>query len=159
MTAFIIMQVEMNNYEPGVVLGDHNLSDLDMDPYLSHDGHTPVRSHPVQPIDDSRNTTPVRPRLPQTRYPPYFAQNYMFPDHVAPARASTEKLLGSVVESQKKMMALVEGVSSRIAELEKVVTDMNAKSADSVSTTSTEEKKRIPSQLSVSSILTTFQLC
>ena len=147
------------NYDE-VVLDQSSPADIpDLDAhYSSLGGHsmatTPVRPHLLQPVDHidlSGSATPVRPRLPQVRYPPYYPSNYIFPDHVQPARCtSTEKLLSSVVESQKKVMALVEGVSCRITELEKVVTNMNAKSAESVSTSSTEGKKRLPPQLSVS---------
>jgi hypothetical protein len=106
--------------------------------YSSHGGHS--------------RTTPVRPPSvqPRHRYAPYYTPPYMFPDVPSPSSASIEKLLSSVVETQKKEMALVENVSSRLSELERVVSISVLNSAER-SSTSPEEKKRLPPQLSVCS--------
>ena len=135
-------------YEENVLdnISPANLSDIDTDSVGHYSGNhsTPVHppTHSFQSMDHSNGATPVRPRQVHARYPPYYpshSQNFVFPD-VQPARcSSTEKLLSSVIESQKKVMASVEGVSCCISELEKVVTSMNSKNEGA--TNCTEEKK------------------
>ena len=83
-------------------------------------------------------------------YPPPF-QPYM---HRGIAAPSNEKMLSSLLESQNKVVKMVENVSKRLDALENVVAGLNTKASDSVSTTSCssspDEKKRFPTQLSVS---------
>ena len=72
----------------------------------------------------------------------------MHRDEAAP---STEQMFSSLLESQNK---LVENVSKRLGDLENVVAGLNTKASDSIgvasSSSSPDEKKRLPPQLSVS---------
>lgn len=84
-----------------------NMSDIDTDSvgHCSGNHSTPVHPQAFQSADYSNSVTPLRPRQMHARYPPYYSshsQNYVFPDVQC---SSTEKLLSSVIESQKKVMA------------------------------------------------------
>ena len=63
-------------------------------------------------------------------------------------------MLSSLVESQSKVVKMVEDVSKRLGQLENVVAVLSSKGTDSVasSSSSPDEKKRLPPQLSVSSV-------
>ena len=69
--------------------------------------------------------------------------------HRGIAAPSNEQMLSSLLESQNKVV-----LSKRLGALENVVAGLNTKANDSVSTTSCssspDEKKRLPPQLSVS---------
>lgn len=54
-----------------------------------------------------------------------------------------------LIESQTKMMKMIEKMSERIAVVEKAVLGINASPSSTGSCASPEEKKRIPNQLSV----------
>lgn len=104
---------------------------------------------------ESHSTTPVRHLRPNssynsTFYPPHF-QPYM---HQSAGALSTEQMLSTLLESQNKVVKMVENVSKRLGNLENVVADLSTKASDSIGTASSssspEEKKRLPPQLSVS---------
>ena len=63
-------------------------------------------------------------------------------------------MLSSLLESQNKVLRMVENVSKRLGTLENVVADLSTKASESFTSTSSgcspEEKKRLPPQLSVS---------
>ena len=73
------------------------------------------------------------------------------PMHEQPHRGQTSNQLASLVESQKQLMVMFKDVAQRIGTLENTVASLKSQ-ADSgpSSSSSPEEKKRIPSQLTVS---------
>lgn len=105
---------------------------------------------------DTQRRTLVRPPLqqPSTTYHPTFYPP-PYPPYIprGSATPSTEEMLSSLLESQNKVVKMVENVSKRLGDLENVVSVLTTKASDSVGTASSsspEEKKRIPPQLSVS---------
>ena len=64
--------------------------------------------------------------------------------------AGAEHMLSSLVEAQSKVFKMVENVSKRLGDLENVVSSLADKASESVGSSSPEEKKRLPPQLSVS---------
>ena len=70
--------------------------------------------------------------------------------------SSAEHMLSSLVEAQSKVFKMVEDVSKRLGDLENVVSSLADKANESVgpsSSSSPEEKKRLPPQLSVSACM------
>lgn len=126
-----------------------------------------LRSFPSGSCDSlSMCTPPAGRRPPPPVWQRYNHLHYSSPSHdynmfgsVHPAvsrseNPSTNQRVLSLVDSQKKMMSMVESFSQRMDHLEKVVTSMNPKSGGNVSPSSSslEDTKRLPPQLSVSSL-------
>ena len=130
---------------------DHS-SSLALDPADARTAQHDAQTHsPVTPVR-RRNHQLLRPSngYSPSFYPPPI-QTYM---HRAVAAPSNERLLSSLLESQNKVVKMVEDVLKRLGALENVVAGLNTKASDSASTTSCssspDERKRLPSQLSVS---------
>ena len=76
----------------------------DDDPYDEDNNHDDIDT--VGAYGSHSMTTPNRPPSAHSkpRYAPYYTPPYMFPDMQSSRYATMEKLLSSVVESQKKEM-------------------------------------------------------
>ena len=108
-------------------------------------------SHPMLTPPTSQNRH-QRLSYSSPHYPPHtlFPQSYM---HHTTAPQSTEGMLSTLQESQNRVFNLVETVSKRLGRLENVVADLCTKTNENggvISSSSPEEKKRLPSSLSVS---------
>ena len=108
-------------------------------------------SHPMLTPPTSQNHH-QRLSYSSPHYPPHtlFPQSYM---HHTTAPQSTEGMLSTLQESQNRVFNLVESVSKRLGRLENVVADLCTKTNESggvISSSSPEEKNRLPSSLSVS---------
>lgn len=112
-------------------------------------------------IDRSRPVTPLSRPIgypPNKRRRPLYESNGFnsytpHPYHEPPSESWYEYdgQIRYLIESQKKMMGMFEKVSERIGGIEEAVKSVQARSPSSSGiSTSPEEKKRIPSQISVS---------
>lgn len=100
----------------------------------------------------SESVTPLRhlSQQPSTSYPASFYPTH-YPRYTPPCgaprgRRSTEQMLSSLLESQSNVVKMVENVSKRLGNLENVVANLSTKASDT--TSSPDEKKRLPPQLS-----------
>jgi len=99
---------------------------------------TPAHYHPHEPL---------RPRHSPYPLPSHEWSHGM---HPAPPRPYSDRMIQSLLQSQKQMMGMFEKVSERIGNLEKAVTSIKSGMSSSPASSSPEDKKRIPPQLSVS---------
>ena len=126
---------------------DHS-SSLALDPADARTAQHDAQTHsPVTPVR-RRNHQLLRPSngYSPSFYPPPI-QTYM---HRAVAAPSNGRMLSSLLESQNKVVKMVEDVSKRLGALENVVAGLNTKASNGASTTSCssspDERKRLPSQ-------------
>ena len=130
---------------------DHS-SSLALDPADAQTAQRDAQTHsPVTPVRRPNHQLLRPSNSYSSSFYPSPVQTYM---HRAVAAPSNERMLSSLLESQNKVVKMVEDVSKRLGALENVVAGLNTKASDITSTTpcssSPYERKRLPSQLSVS---------
>ena len=112
---------------------------------------TRVRAGPItptgRPLGYPLQSKRRRPLSELNRFSPYLPHS--FEPKNSTWYEHTESQIHSLIDSQKKMVSMFEKISERIGDMEKAMTDMKTISPSSSGAIS-EEKKRIPTQISVS---------
>ena len=148
------MQVEDDVIDNGPL--NFSLSQSNSSLY-SMDEQTTVRTSPMTPTGRPA-AYPLqkrgRPFNEFNRYSPYLPPQSQGGSCSSSAwYEHTDSQIQALIESQKKMMNMFEKVSERIGDMEKAVSTIQAASpqaaSSSSSETSPEQKKRLPTQLSV----------
>lgn len=117
--------------------------------YFKHT--TPARHPSVNPV---RCTFMSHEGSHGGMHPYYIPPTYDWSCGSYPSPLEPQSAISTLLESQQKMMKVVDNMSQRLCDVEKVIATLtSSESANTASSSSAEDKTRIPSQLSVSIVI------